>query len=520
MPLLFVIDDQDLMRDSLVATFSRDGFTARGFAAPREALDLLPSLHPDVLLCDLKLPQMGGLEVLAEAQRLAPDLPVILITGYGTVATAVEAMKRGAFDYLCKPFDVAEIECLVKKAVVHRTLVGENQYLRAQLRQEGHERLVLGPSPAMQELAGRLPRIAACDGTILLTGESGVGKEVVARAIHSMSPRRDREFHGFSCAELSPSVLESELFGHERGAFTGAERAVKGWFETAHLGSLLLDEVTELPPPLQAKLLRVLQERVVQRIGCRVPVRVDVRVLATSNRDPHEAIREHLFRGDLFYRLNVLRVNIPPLRDRLEDLPVLVDYFLDRFRRSLSKPAARFTQGAMSVLRAYHWPGNVRELANLVERLLVMVEREEIDASDVETWLDRADQPASPASAPAAVHTPPYALAPLPTPPPAPAFSPASPPASTLAAAPSPATATAAQNPEAVPPGSLTLDELERRHIVAALTRNGGNRLRTARALGIGERTLRDKIKRWGLLVDSETESETPIAAQATLPWR
>ncbi|MBI5366245.1 MAG: sigma-54-dependent Fis family transcriptional regulator [Planctomycetes bacterium] len=506
MPLVFVIDDQAVMRDPLVAAFSRDGFTARGFASACDALAAFPACVPDVVLCDLKLPQMGGLEFLAEFSRLAAEIPVIMITAQGTVETAVEAMKRGAFDYLCKPFDLTEIQCLVKKAVEHRSLVGENQYLRAQLRQGGHDRLVAGPSPAMQALVGRLPRIAASDCTVFLSGESGVGKEVVARAIHSMSPRRDRLFRAFSFAELSPTVLESELFGHERGAFTGAERLKKGWFETADRSSLLIDEVTELPIALQAKLLRVLQERVVPRVGSCCPVPVDVRVMATSNRCLKEAVRARAFREDLYFRLNVLPVVIPPLRDRREDIPVLTEYFLDRHGRGRDAGVPRLTPAALAALATHHWPGTVRELGHLIDRLLVRVDGPEIDAADVAAVIDAGEFAATPRAAAEFALTPPEAAAPL-----------------------DPGSFAADDGGEAslTPTGAaapLRLDELERRHIRAVLARCGNNKRRAATALGIPERTLRDRRRRMTsgpveLAAEAEAPPDLSGPAQSTLPW-
>jgi two-component system response regulator AtoC len=319
MSRILIAEDDNLMRQGLEETLTRAGYEVGAHPNAREALEEIQSGTFDMIITDMKMPQMTGMELLEECHRLGVDAPVIMITAFGTIETAVQAMKNGAFDYITKPFKADQIEMVVQKAMRHRQLMAENERLREQLAKEDFE-FVVGRSPKMKALYGQIDRIARSDSTVLITGETGVGKEVAAREIHRQSTRRERPFLCVNCAALSAGLLESELFGHEKGAFTGADKARKGRFELADSGTLLLDEVSEISPNLQAKLLRVLQERKFERVGSSLPKKADVRVIATTNRDLAKEMREGRFREDLYFRLNVVPLNVPALRERKEDI--------------------------------------------------------------------------------------------------------------------------------------------------------------------------------------------------------
>jgi DNA-binding NtrC family response regulator len=393
------------------------------------------------------------------------------MTAYGTVESAVAAMKQGAYDYVTKPFSGDELILAVERAIERCQLVRENEILRAALPAKTGERahVMIGAGAAMSALRERIERVADSHSTVLITGESGSGKEVAARQIHELSPRREAPFLAINCAALSTSLLESELFGHERGAFTGADRLRKGRFELADGGTLLLDEISEIAPSIQAKLLRVLQEQSFERVGSSRPLGVDVRVIATTNRDLPAEVAKGTFRDDLFYRLNVLPLAMPPLRDRCEDVAALAAHFLARIAQREGRPARRFTEEATERLRAYAWPGNVRELQNVCERAAVLTRGEEVGATLIQPWL----------TAVGGIGT------------------------SAIPAASGPASATVEAKPlvggvpTIVCDGALTLDDVERETIVATLQHNHGHRQRSAKALGIGVRTLGLKLKKW-----------------------
>ncbi|MBI3099738.1 MAG: sigma-54-dependent Fis family transcriptional regulator [Planctomycetes bacterium] len=453
---VLVVEDTDLMRESLQETLTRAGYSVRAFPAGKEAIEEFQSTPYDLVLCDLKLPVTSGLDLLPEFQRLAPDVPVVMITAFGTVETAVEAMRRGAFDYVLKPFEADTLELLVKRALRHRTLVQENETLRASLAADGTAEFVPGESRGMRAVWAAVDKAATSEATVLLTGESGTGKEVVARALHRRSTRAAHPFLCVNCAALSAGLLESELFGHEKGAFTGADRMRRGRFELADRGTLLLDEVSEIDPGLQAKLLRVLQERTFERVGSSYSRTVDVRVIATTNRDLGKAVSAGKFREDLFYRLNVLPIALPPLRSRLEDLPALAAHFLGRWSARAGRAAPpRLAPETLELFSRYAWPGNVRELGNILERAVVLVGGDTIRPADVAGWLNAPGGPApSGGGAPTA------------------------------------------------PLVGISLEELERRSIAATLEHFHGNRQKTAESLGIAGRTLRDKIRRWRLAAE------------------
>src|SRR3954447_14796925 len=373
MAKILVCDDQELMRDSLAAILVREGHEVIAAGDGSAAVARLSSgAKFDLLITDLKMPRMTGLELLAEAKRLRADMPVVLMTAFATVQTAVEAMKLGAYDYIQKPFDGEEIKLMVERTLEHNRLIRENAALRTIAENACAPRPLIGSSDAMSEVRKKIELVAQSSATVLIRGESGTGKEVVARAIHAASERRERPMLAVNCAALSENLLESELFGHEKGAFTGADRLRRGRFELADGGTILLDEISEIAPALQAKLLRVLQESAFERVGSSVTQQVDVRVVATTNRDLGKEVKEGRFRQDLYYRLNVVPIELPPLRDRAEDVPELVRHFLHSIAKRESNAFRHIEPDAIRLLQKYSWPGNIRELQNIIERACVL----------------------------------------------------------------------------------------------------------------------------------------------------
>lgn len=445
MARILIVDDQELMRDSLAATLAREGHEVVAANDGAVAITRLGAGRFDLMITDLKMPKMTGIELLAEARRLHPDMPVVMMTAFATIQTAVEAMKLGAYDYIQKPFDGEEIKLLVERTLEHNRLKLENQALRS-MAEINAPRPLIGSSPVMTEIRQRIEQTARSVATVLVTGESGTGKEVVARMLHAQSDRRDRPMLAVNCAALSENLLESELFGHEKGAFTGADKMRRGRFELADGGTILLDEISEIPPGLQAKLLRVLQENQFERVGSSITQQVDVRVIATTNRDLVASVNEGKFRADLFYRLNVVPIELPPLRKRTEDIPELCRHFLHQIAKRDRSVFRHMESEAMRLLQRYEWPGNVRELQNIIERACVL-EKEPgiIRAATIEPWL-RGNSPAITS-------------------------------ASVLAGQP--------------------LDVIEKQVILSTLEKFKGHRVKTATALGIGVRTLGMKLKKW-----------------------
>ncbi len=478
MKRVLVVDDKDMMRDSVATTLSRAGFEVEAVCDGPAALAAIAARRPDAIVTDMRMPGLTGIELLEQVRRIDDDLPVVVMTAFGTIDTAVRAIRLGAFDYLTKPFEGDELVIAVKRAVEHARLVRENAVLRASSGPSAGARApadtttgmarLLGSSDSMKRLRDQLAAIAASQGTVLVTGESGVGKEVVARAIHESSGRREGTYLAVNCAALSESLLESELFGHERGAFTGADRLRKGRFELADGGTLLLDEVSEVAPSIQAKLLRVLQERSFERVGASLSIGVDVRVIATSNRDLPASAAKGEFRQDLYFRLSVLPVRVPPLRERAEDIEELARYFIGRTCRREGRACLELDASAAGTMREYHWPGNVRELQNICERAVVLSGLSStpglVTGDLIAPWLlgsgAHAPQPA-PGSVASAAHPSPDRIEPKPI------------------------------------AGSRALEEIEREAILAALQRFDGHRQKTARALQIGVRTLGLKLKKW-----------------------
>jgi DNA-binding NtrC family response regulator len=445
MARILVVDDQEMMRDSLAATLAREGHEVTAAGDGPMAVTKLSAGRFDLLISDLKMPKMTGMELLAEAKKLRPEMPVVLMTAFATVQTAVEAMKLGAYDYIQKPFDGEEIKLLVDRTLEHNRLIRENQALRS-MTEQNTARPLIGTSQIMEDVRKRIELVAKSNATVLIRGESGTGKEVVARAIHAASERKDRPLLAVNCAALSENLLESELFGHEKGAFTGADRLRRGRFELADGGSLLLDEISEIAPALQAKLLRVLQESAFERVGSSLTQQVDVRVIATTNRDLEQAVSEGKFRSDLFYRLNVVPIELPPLRQRNEDVPELCRHFLHQIARREKSVFRHIETEALRLLQRYPWPGNVRELQNIIERAGVLEsEPGVIRASTLEPWLKIGENT-------------------------------------------TPAVDGLAGKP---------LADIEKQVILTTLHQFRGHRIKTATALGIGVRTLGMKLKRW-----------------------
>jgi DNA-binding NtrC family response regulator len=445
MARILVVDDQDMMRDSLAAILAREGHEVIAAGDGQSALARLSNARIDLVISDMKMPKMGGLELLAEVKKAKPETPVLLMTAYGTVQNAVDAMKLGAFDFLQKPFEAEAVKLLVDRMLEQSRIVRENAAYRSMTEISGPKPLV-GNSPAMAEVRKQIDLVAKSSATVLIRGESGTGKEVVARAIHSASDRAERPMLAVNCAALSENLLESELFGHEKGAFTGADRLRRGRFELADGGTLLLDEISEIAPGLQAKLLRVLQENQFERVGSSLTQQVDVRVIATTNRDLEATVSEGKFRRDLFYRLNVVPIELPPLRQRVEDIPELCRHFLHTIARRENKPFRHIESEALRLLQRYSWPGNIRELQNIIERAGVLeIDPGVIRAATIEPWLKQSE--ISSASIDALAGKP--------------------------------------------------LADIEKQVILSTLQQFRGHRIKTAHSLGIGVRTLGMKLKRW-----------------------
>ncbi len=445
---ILVVDDEEIVRDSLASWLEEDGYHVDTAPDGPTALAKLAERAYAVLLVDLKMPGMDGLQVLAQARSLHPDAPVIIMTAYATVDTAVQAMKQGAYDYLVKPFEPEELSLMVGKLTNAQALRRENVLLRKALKRQFDFKDLVSKSPKMEAVFELARTAAKSNSTVLILGESGTGKELLARAIHAESLRRDGTFVGVSCAALTESLLESELFGHEKGAFTGAATSSRGKFEIAAGGTLFLDEIGDISPRLQLDLLRVLDAREFRRVGGSQLIKTDVRIIAATNRDLKKLVESGTFREDLYYRLNVIPVTMPPLRERKEDIPLLVEHFLAQFRTEMRKPLEGVSAEALEMLMAHDWPGNVRELRNVLERGAVLARGPIITPTDLELA-----PPALPGGTPSAET-------------------------------------------------ADSLREVERKHIVAMLKQHNWNITRSAKALGIDRVTLYNKIKRYQIRED------------------
>ncbi|HSP14234.1 MAG TPA: sigma-54 dependent transcriptional regulator [Thermoanaerobaculia bacterium] len=368
---LLILDDEASLRDFLSIVFEEEGWSVEVAGTLAEARTAVQKNEPDLILCDLMVPDGSGIDFLREVKAQNPSIAVIMITAHTSTKSAVDALKAGAFDYIAKPFDIEELKIIVRKAVERKELEDENLHLRTALEEKFTFANIIGKSGKMQEIFSIVQRIARTMSTVLISGESGTGKELIARAIHYNSGRRGK-FVSINCGALPENLLESELFGHERGAFTGAIREKKGLFQEADRGTIFLDEIGETTLAMQIKLLRVLQDRVVRKVGSNVETQIDVRVIAATNRDLDESIRQGTFREDLFYRINVIPITLPSLRHRKEDIPLLVEHFIGKYCDNLSVPHKQISTDAMRAIEKYHWPGNVRELENVVERMIAL----------------------------------------------------------------------------------------------------------------------------------------------------
>ena len=445
---ILVVDDEEIVRDSLASWLEEDGYHVDTVPDGPTALTKLAQHAYAVLLVDLKMPGMDGLEVLGQARSLQPDVPMIIMTAHATVGTAVQAMKQGAYDYLVKPFEPEELSLMVGKLTNAQVLRRENVLLRKALTRQFEFKDLVSKSPKMEAVFELARTAAKSDSTVLIFGESGTGKELLARAIHAESPRRDGAFVGVSCAGSTESLLESELFGHETGAFTGAVASICGKLEIAAGGTLFLDEIGDISQKLQLDLLRVLDTREFRRVGGSKLIMTDVRIIATTNRDLKRLVESGGFREDLYYRLNVIPMALPALRERKEDIPLLVEHFLAQFRTEMRKPLEGVSAEVLQMLMAHDWPGNVRELRNILERGAVMVRAPLITPLELE--------PIAPASSGGAPTT----------------------------------------------DSCDSLRDVERKHIIVMLKQQHWNITRSARSLGIDRVTLYNKIKRYHIRED------------------
>lgn len=461
---ILVVDDDAVARTLLCEALGRDGFLVEAAGSGAEAIERGQRTRFDLVLTDLRMGTVDGLTVLREFKRLSPETPVVLLTAFGTMEGAIEAIKQGAYDFLAKPFKREEIRLVVGRALEHGRLVRENARFREELRERDHLSHLVGSSPRMLEVYKLVAKVAPTRSTVLLEGESGTGKELVARAIHLNSPRREGPFVPINCAALPDALLESELFGHEKGAFTGAVVAKLGLFETANQGTIFLDEIGDLSPALQVKLLRTIQEQEVRRIGGTATIKVDVRLIAATNRDLPGLIREGRFREDLYYRLNVVRIVLPPLRERREDVPMLAHHFLRKFAGGAVRPLQGFVQDTMDLLAGYAWPGNVRELEHAIERAVSLAHGPFVlpeDLPEVVRKAARRDDQVG--GAPGRSEETPL----------------------------------------------MSLDEVTRRHLIRILQETGGNKARAARVLGVDRRTLYRMAERYGIELEGEGAGES-----------
>jgi DNA-binding NtrC family response regulator len=442
---IMVVDDEEIVRDSLGSWLEEDGYSVEAVESGKKALERLPAKSWDLMLVDLKMPGMDGIQLMEEVHKIQPDMLVIIMTAYATVDTAVKAMKKGAYDYFVKPFNPDDISLTIRKIVDHHKLVQENVFLRKELKKQYKLHDMISKNEKMLEIFDLARTVAKSSSTVLIQGESGTGKELLARAIHDESPRSESPFISVSCASLTESLLESELFGHEKGAFTGANSIKRGKLELAQDGTLFLDEIGDISLKLQMDLLRVLEQKEFRRVGGSDVIAISSRILAATNRDLKSAIEQGRFRADLYYRLNVISIHIPPLRERREDIPLLVDHFVEKFNIEMGKQVHGVSEEAMRILMDNDWPGNARELRNVIERAMVVAKGNVITESDVSL-------PSTPGSA----------------------------------------------NPR-----SKSLEEIEKEHIRVVLNENQWNIVRSAHSLGIDRVTLYNKIKKFDLKKES-----------------
>ena len=456
MPAILIVEDEAKMRRLLELNLGDDGFTTFSAEDAETGLKLLRENSVDLVLTDLKLPGMNGLEFLQTVKRQNAALPVVVMTAFGSVETAVDAMKAGASDYVLKPFSLTEMRMVIHKELDVRNLREENRSLREALGKRYSHPNIVARSPKMQEVLATVERVAPTNSTVLLGGESGVGKDLIARAIHEKSRRASGPFLKINSTAIPENLLESELFGFEKGAFTGAVASKPGKFELADKGTLFLDEIGDVPPATQVKLLRVLQEREFERLGGTKTVKVDVRLIAATNKDLREALEQGTFREDLYYRLNVVPIDIAPLRERREDIPDLVNLFVSRFTGESGKPVEGIKPDAMQILVNYHWPGNVRELQNIVERACALAKGSVLEPSDIHLDVRSTKS---------------------------------------------------ANAPGGFLPDGMTLEQWEDEMVQEALRRANGNKSQAARLLGLSRNALRYRLSKIGIADEAEKEA-------------
>ena len=450
---ILAVDDEPDMVETLEQILSGADYEVHVATESLKAFDMVAKERPDLIITDLVMPELDGINFLERVKAHYPHIPVILLTGYATVDTAVEAMKKGASDYLSKPFHAEELLLRVEKCLTWSETDEENRYLRDRIQREDQNSSIIGQSRALWQVVQLADKVAPTDAAVLLLGESGTGKDLLARTIHNRSMRRDGPFFSVNCAALTENLLESELFGHERGAFTGATETKKGIFEVANNGTLFLDEISETGPSFQARLLRVVQDGQFLRVGGNRHLKTDVRLISSSNRDIQQAIDDGSFRSDLFYRLSGIQIHVPPLRERKEDIPLLARHFVEKYANEMRRPVPTIAPEALLLLTNYSWPGNVRELRNTIERALILGQGDVIEAEQL----------------------------------------------------PKEVTATALAEPEPelsfhIPQTGLRLTDLEKKLVEEALELAEGNQVQAARLLGISRDAFRNRLKKHGLL--------------------
>ncbi len=448
-PKILVVDDERSHRQMIEAVLSAEGYEIAQADNGQAAIDAVEEKFYDLVIMDIRMPELGGIEALKKIKTISPGIPIILMTAYASVGTAVDALKSGASDYLTKPLDIEELKILVAKTMRFHQLEEENIYLKERLNDRFDFSSIIGRSPAMNKLFETMALVAPSEATVIIVGESGTGKELIANAIHQNSPRKDRPFIKVNCAALPETLLESELFGHEKGSFTGAIARKQGRFQLAHKSSIFLDEIAEMAPTTQAKILRVLQEREFEPLGGTHTIKVDTRIIAATNKQLDEEIKAGRFREDLYYRLNVVSLEVPSLRERGDDVALLADFFLKKYTEKNNKLIKGFTPRAMDLLMRYEWPGNVRELENIVERAVIMARGEMITPMEFPENLKELDLELKEARIDIAA--------------------------------------------------GRSLKEIEKEMILRTLGETGGNRTHAADILGISRRTLQLKLKEYGI---------------------
>ena len=466
---ILVVDDDDLSRGYLSEALQRNGYSVDNASDGQEAVGMTDKQNYDMIFLDMRMPRMGGMKVLERIKKTSKETTVVIMTAYGSIESAVEAMQKGAYDYIIKPFSVDNIELLLKRVQERQKLIDENKYWRSKLDSNVENEFVIDKQSKMFEVLNNVKRMAQSKASVLIQGESGTGKEIIAQSIYSHSQRNSKPFIKVNCAALSESLLESELFGHEKGAFTGADIKRMGRFELANGGTLLLDEISEVSPKIQSKLLRVLELEEFERVGGSKTLKVDVRVIATTNRDLEQEIEKGNFRQDLYFRLNVIPVIVPPLRERREDIPVLAEYFLEKFKSGMDTPLKEISKEAIDILVQYDWPGNVREIKNLIHRCTVMIDSEVLMPVHFENMLNMQK--------------------------------------------------TKKSNEISV---GQTIEDVERELIYKTLEKTGGNKTRAAEILDVTPRTLRNKLSRYkelqsgfGLNIEADIDDESRVSEES-----